>query len=421
MLVRFLVLLVWNAAFFVGSYQAIAQIDPERRNLVQFGYNQPIQGSAPFAAYGYYYHSNPNFRGTNMAFRMAIAPVYLDSELGFRSLLGPNTDVGIGLSGGGFAFNHAEIDRGSWVKGESFTGHGGEINSSIYHTFNPLPDDRTPESLSEVPLQLIARVGLNFSLYNRNSSTAPDFIVPDTLPGGYVRVGLRWGGREPRLNPPRAAELSVWYQGSFRTEYGPYGFDGDRQIEQATHMLLARSLFAYTFPEARQRLEFSITGGAMFDPDRLNVFRIGGTLPMAAEFPLMLPGYYFEELSAERFAVAHLWYSAPLVGRWELLAQAGSAHITFFPGLEQPGNWHTGAGGGLAWTSPSGAWQFITTYAYGINAVRGNGRGDHNIGFIVQYDFDAGKPQTEPDREAARDLIRRINPASWRGFQRFLR
>jgi hypothetical protein len=55
-----------------------AQIDPVKRDLIQFGYNQPLEGRAPLAAYAYYYRNEPDFLRTNMTLRLAVAPVYLD-------------------------------------------------------------------------------------------------------------------------------------------------------------------------------------------------------------------------------------------------------------------------------------------------------------------------------------------------------
>ena len=73
---------------------ASAQIDPVKRDLIQFGYNQPVEGRAPLAGYTYYYHNQPDFLRTNLTLRLALAPTYLDSELGFVHALGPNTDFG---------------------------------------------------------------------------------------------------------------------------------------------------------------------------------------------------------------------------------------------------------------------------------------------------------------------------------------
>ena len=116
---------------------ASAQIDPVRRDLIQLGYNQPVEGHAPFAGYAFYYHNEPDFLRTNLTLRLAVAPVYLDSELGFVHGLGPNTDFGLGLAGGGFADSYDEIRGGTYYPGESFDGHSAEISASIYHLFNP--------------------------------------------------------------------------------------------------------------------------------------------------------------------------------------------------------------------------------------------------------------------------------------------
>ncbi|HEY7788052.1 MAG TPA: hypothetical protein VIF33_05950, partial [Casimicrobiaceae bacterium] len=45
-------------AFSVG---ARAQVDPTRRDLVEFGYDQPIEGHAPLSAYVFYYLNRPQF------------------------------------------------------------------------------------------------------------------------------------------------------------------------------------------------------------------------------------------------------------------------------------------------------------------------------------------------------------------------
>ena len=104
-----------------------AQIDPTKRELIQLGYNYPLQGHAPLSAYAFYYANLPNFYQSNLTLRLAIAPVYLDSEVGLVNLLGENTDLGLGISGGGFADTYSEIRHGKYLREESFTGHGGGV------------------------------------------------------------------------------------------------------------------------------------------------------------------------------------------------------------------------------------------------------------------------------------------------------
>jgi hypothetical protein len=91
--------LLWLTLF--APVFAFAQIDPVKRDLIQLGYNQAFEGHAPFAGYAFYYHNQPDFLRTNLTLRLALAPVYLDSEFGFVHGLGPNTDFAIGLAGGG--------------------------------------------------------------------------------------------------------------------------------------------------------------------------------------------------------------------------------------------------------------------------------------------------------------------------------
>src|ERR1041384_54428 len=77
-------LFLFSFLLLIGAQSsARAQIDPEKRQLVHIGYNQPIQGKGPLAVYGFYYRNQPNFLNqTNLTLRLAIAPLYLDSELG---------------------------------------------------------------------------------------------------------------------------------------------------------------------------------------------------------------------------------------------------------------------------------------------------------------------------------------------------
>ena len=88
---------------------AWGQIDPVERHLLQFGYNQSLRGNSPLAGYAFYYLNEPGFWRTNLTLRLAVAPVYLDSELVVAKVFGENTDLGVGLAGGGFADTYSEI------------------------------------------------------------------------------------------------------------------------------------------------------------------------------------------------------------------------------------------------------------------------------------------------------------------------
>src|SRR5215471_5561769 len=86
----------------VGWRVAQGQIDPKTRDLVEAGYNYPFEGKSPLSGYGYYYRNHKDFSRTNLTLRLAIGPTYVDSELGITDALGPNTDLGLRLAGGGY-------------------------------------------------------------------------------------------------------------------------------------------------------------------------------------------------------------------------------------------------------------------------------------------------------------------------------
>lgn len=360
---------------------ASAQIDPVERDLIQFGYNQPTEGIQPLSAYAYYYHNDPDFLRTNMALRLAVAPTYLDSELGFKHLLGPNTDLGIGVAGGGFADNYNEIRAGKWIKGESYDGYGGELSASIYHLFNPT---------QQIPLNLVVRTAAHYSVYAR-SDTEAAFQLPDDGANFTVRTGLRYGGIEPTLFPALAMELAVWYEGQFRSDPGSYGLDDDRNIEAASHLFWGSAALSYTFPETKQNIFARIVAGTSVDADRLSAYRLGGYLPLAAEYPLSLPGYFFQEFSAQDFALINVSYIVPIAPneRWNLEFNGATADINYLQGTGegQTGNWVSGVGGGIMYRSPSDKFKCLLNYGYGIDALRASGRGASSVSILFQVDL----------------------------------
>jgi hypothetical protein len=380
---RSLWLLALLAPGFFSPRCTVAQIDPAKRELIQFGYNQALQGEAPISAYAFFYYNQPSFlKETNLTLRLAVAPVYLDSELGISHALGEHTDAGIGLAGGGFADSYYEIRRGKYFKEESFDGHGVTGSTSIYHLFNP--DSR-------IPLNGLLRTEIHYADFVRDD-TAPNFTLPPNMTDFNVRTGFRFGGKEPVMTPELAMELSIWYQGQFRLNYGNYGFNGDRRIEPASHLFWTRALMAYTF-ESKQNFMVSLTAGESANADRFSAYRLGGFLPLASEFPLSLPGYYYQELSATRFALLNANYSVPLDPdkRFHLNFVGSTAVIQYLPGLEQPGHWNSGVGGALSYKSTSGAWQVMLDYGYGFNAIRTHGRGAQSVGILVQINLERAK------------------------------
>lgn len=358
-----------------------AQIDPTSRELVQIGYNQALQGASPISAYAFYYHNHPGWLRTNMTLRLAIAPVFLDTEVGFKGLLGENTDVGFSLSGGGYGDSYSEIRQGKFLKDESFDGHSAEVSASVYHLFNPG---------QLLPLFGIGRIATHHSFYERTDKTAASFAIPADRTSFNLRTGFRLGGREPVIAPDVALELAVFYDGEFRTESDPFGFGGDRDLKAQTHLFTTRAQFIYTFPQMDQYLTLGLNLGTSIDADRLSAFRLGGLLPFVSEDPLNLPGYFFQELSARQYVLFNGSYSLPLGGDtgWSLTAHGSIGSIGYVRGMDQPGTFHAGVGGALGYRTKSDFMRVFVSYSYGFEAIRSDGRGAHSIGVLAQIDLE---------------------------------
>lgn len=400
---------IWLLIFCLGGLLpglVRAQVDTEKRQLFQFGYNQSFQGLGPVAGYAFYYLNLPDWPRAGQTLRLAVAPVYLDGELAFRGALGAQTDLAFGVAGGGFADSHSEVRGGRFVKEESFTGHGGEVSSSIYHLFNPG---------ARIPLSGIVRAGFHYTEYARESRTGPGFTLPADTGSLRLRTGLRFGGREPLLTPSVAMELSAWHESDLRVNSGSYGLTGDRKAEAQSHLFWARALFAYQVPERGDYFSVSFTSGTSFNADRLGGYKLGAALPMSAEFPLSLPGYYFQEITARQFALFGGQYTVPLDPRkrWHLTGYAATAVVDYVGGMSQPGDWHTGVGGGLGYTAPSKVWEVTLGYAYGVDAIRSGGRGAHTIGLVAQYDLEARRTRRKAEPE--------VGPEKSRGLQHMFR
>jgi hypothetical protein len=363
-----------------GVSPARAQIDPYPRSLLQLGYDLPLTGQGPQSLYAYYYYNRPGFLRTNVTLRLAVAPVYLDGELGFRQLLSPNTDVGIGINGGGFGENHYEVRQGRYFKDESFDGHGGGASLNLYHRINPA---------HLIPLNVVVKGGVHYSTYSAADKTDASFSLPEDRVSTFARAGLRFAGKEPMLYADLAMEVSVWFERQWRLEDGAYGFAGDRRVQPSVDLYWLYAGFSYAWTNTGNQLTFALTAGGSEHADRFSAWRLGGVLPLAAEFPLTLPGYYYQELSAERFLHLSAAYVAPLSAdhRWQLRLGVASAWVDYLPGLEQPGHWHTGAGPSLSFTSRSEVWRVIVRYGYGFNALRDGEDGAHSVGALYQYNF----------------------------------
>ena len=383
--------LVMGAVLFAVESLCLAQIDPLHRNLLQLGYDQSVTGQGPQALYLYYYYNDPEFVRTNLALRLAIAPVYFDGELGFKQLLSPYTDAGIGISGGGFGDNYYEVRQGRYRKEESFSGHGGGASLSLYQLFNPG---------MLIPLNLVARGGFRYSTFAATDNTADNFALPSDRTTTFLRAGLRLAGKEPLLYPDLGLEVSVWFERQWRSNDGDYGFNGDRRVNAQSDLCWVYAGLNYAWTNVGHQVSFAVTAGGSSEADRFSAWRLGGVLPLVSEFPLVLPGYYYQELTAKRFVHLYASYLIPLdaAHRFQLRLEAASARLDYLAGFQPREAWQTGAGAGLTFTPKNQICRIVLRYGYGFNALRNGGEGAHSLGLLFQFDFERRHHPNGPGR-----------------------
>lgn len=377
-------LLLAAGLWLLAGADGLAQVDPEHRNLLELGYDEPLAGQGPQGVYAYYYYNQPDVLSTNVDLRLAIAPVYLDGELGLKRWLSPNTDIGFGFSGGAFGDNYYEVRQGSYFKNESFDGSGGGVSLSVYQLLNPG---------MLIPVSVIVRGGGHYSAFSDTSDTAATFTLPANQTTAYALGGIRLAGKEPNLYPDLGLELSVWFERQWRFNSDTYGFNNDRQLNPNTDLYWLYAGLNYAWTNSGQMASLAVTAGGSTDADQLTAWRLGGVLPLVAEYPLTLPGYYYEELTATRFVHIYAAYNVPLESKHRLLfrVEAATAHLNYLPGYEQRSDWQTGAGCGLTFAPRNKNFKVVLRYGYGFNAIRNGREGAQSIGLLFQYDFEAHK------------------------------
>lgn len=368
---------------------AFGQIDPVSRNLVEIGYDQPLVGHGPQSEYAYYYYNRPDYFSPNVALRAAIAPAYIDSEIGFKHLLSPTTDVGFGVAGGAFGDDFYDVAQGRYLETESFYGSGGGATLSLYQLLNPG---------QRIPLNFVLREGFHYSTYFDTPETAPDFKLPSDQLESFTRVGFLFGGKQPVLFPALGLELSVWYERQRHYDPVSYGYDNDRSITPATDLYWVVGGLNYELKPSDDRFSFTVTAGGSRNADLFSAWRLGGVLPLSSEFPLMVPGYYYEELTAVRFVHFFGAYVLPLdsSNRWDFRLEAASARLDYLPGYAQPGDWQSGAGVGLGYSPGHHYYKMILRVGYGFNAIRHDKDGAESVGLLFQYDLGARKAHKRP-------------------------
>lgn len=375
------------AALLLLSVPARAQIDDTKRLLLEGGFEDGLANPGPNSAYGYLYLNRPDIAGKGSALRLALAPVYADAELGLPEVL-PRTDVGLGFSGGGYAFSRKEVVRGDQRFGESFIGHGLGPSLALYPKLG---------KVGPVPLTGVVRISALYRDYQAAAGTDSNFALPPDQWTGFARAGLRAGGQEPGLSRRPAIELSAWYESRVREKPGRYGYNEDRDIAREVDLYWMRALVVLPSDSGvKTSGGLDIGGGRRLG--RLSAFRLGGMLTQTEEFPLAVPGYFSQEIAAREYGHAWARIGFPLDAERRYFANfmAAAASVTPIAGTDPGGVLHEGFSAGLEFSPAAAALHGELSYAYSPSAVRGNHRGGHSVALTLEIDFMAGRDEKSP-------------------------
>jgi hypothetical protein len=264
-------------------------IDAESRTRFEVGAEAPLRGNGPWTGYAYMLLTRPHFLDENVYLRALIAPVYATGELIRDHWPTTNSALSLGLGGGLFAASHVEFRDGRFDKEESFSGNTAEATLAYYL--------RGLKVAGALPLEAQIRVRPTYVMYDRNDDTLRRFRLPEDSAIYRVRAGIRLGGVPPDLFPESTVELSLWHQLSYREAAGRYGLaERPQQTEHLTQETWIRLGGIYSF-WGTQASAF-LNAGIAEDTDALSAFRLGGSLRLRAEFPLVLHGYNVDEIFA---------------------------------------------------------------------------------------------------------------------------
>lgn len=366
-----------------------AQIDDAKRLLLEGGYEDGLGNPGPSSPYVFLYLNRPGAAGPGSAWRLALAPVYVDTELGLPGVFGSRTDLGLGFSGGGFAFGNAEIKRGDEKHGEDFFGHGFGPSLSLY----PRLGDIGP-----VPLNGVFRVSAVYTDFQRTARTDAVYEPPPDEWTGVARAGLRLGGVEPGMDRGRAAEASVWAESRVRDRPASYGYNGDRFVRRNVNLFWTRLLVSLPAPHGTHA-SGGISAGGGGQIGRLTAYRLGGMQTQTSEFPLILPGYFNQEISARRFVHAWAHAAIPIRGmkHYYLNLTAAVAKIKPVYGTDPGGVNHAGLSTGVSYEAADGPLRAELVYGYAPTALRGTRRGGQSVALTFEYDFLTTGFETGPE------------------------
>jgi hypothetical protein len=320
-----------------------------------------------------------------MALRVIFAGVYADAELSYFLPAQPQTAIGIGGGGGVYIDSLTPYRQGERLSHQQFYGDNANARVFINHELAQIPFG----DLGKLPVNVRGTYAVTGSFY-READTTKSFTIPDDFLTQTVLAELRFGGIEPGLTARRGAELYLAAEANYRSGFDAFGPTGSPFPAHTTYQRLFGSLGG-KIPIKKTILVLRAGGGMGEHVDELSAYKIGGNLTGADAYSYPLHGYYTRELFADDFGLVNTEYIVPLVKSCELAGHlygdyAVVKEIDVAAGTAD--QWHSfiGVGTGVSFRT---VWDIhaLVTYGYGVNAVRNENRGGHEVGLALEKQF----------------------------------
>ena len=131
-----------------------------------------------------------------------------------------------------------------------------------------------------------------------------------------------------------------------------------------------------------------LSGGLGDNIDQISAWKIGGNLVNIDPYAYTLHGYYTRELFAQDFVLGNLAWAFPIWPAHDVTGNLYADWAVLRPPPPEPGDWHNyfGVGAGVGFRGP---WKsdLLVCYGYGINAVRDDEHGGHEVSFALEKKF----------------------------------
>src|ERR1043166_3105301 len=358
---------------------AFAQVDIEHRRTITLQTGIAVaQSEEELGGFGYFWFNEDHFPWTNTALRVIFAGIYVDSELSYYVGGNTNTAVGVGAGGGLYLDSITPYVNGERLARQSVT--GGAVGGHVF--INQTIPNPTP-----LPLNVRGSYFIYQTFY-RDSGTTRAFVLPPDFFTQTIQAELRFGGIEPGLLSKRGAELYIETDANYRSGFDAFGPVGGPVLgHQSQYERVFASLGA-KLPAGPLVLSAPIAGRYGDHIDELSAWKLGGNLVSVDPFSYTLHGYYLREIFTDRFVMSNLALSVPVNDTHNIAVHfyGDWANARGVPPLAREYHNYFGIGTGVSFRGP---WKtdLLLSYGYGINAVRNDDRGGHEVALGLEMHF----------------------------------